>query len=284
MQAANDLSRLPTEIVVMNQQIAVLTRQIEGLSQGTIYSRMSQRVRPEHLAPNANYKVHSLESADQLRQSLERIRKDTRPLPFNHSEVFFRLHLFQLYKSPEEVFQPAVPLVIGYLEAPEAMVRRESTRLLHGLVLHRRIHMQQHIPVLTDALTRRLSDPDDRVRIEAAQVLESIGVEAGSAAARLNEIAADDDDEVAVFAALAIDAIDPQYHAVPRLQELVETRAANWEFAAEWLPEIMLPSDAEQYLETQLMQTKIPEEGYFFARILSQLKRRQMFPDEKEAP
>lgn len=280
-QAAHDLERLPTDVVVMDKQVKALTQQIER--DGYFRSQLHRRVRSEHFAAPARYTVTVPETADAFMQQLEAIRQDSRPFPYN-LEVMFRIHLFQLYQAPDGMFHEAVPAVIRFTQVPESPVRQAAVRLLHGLVLQQELRMTPHLSALVDALAERLGDADDRVRIDAIQTLESIGPEASSALERLEEIEADSDDPAAVFAALAIDAIDPQYDAVPRLQELIEQRRSEWQFAAEYLPEIVPPKDAERYFIRQIMNATAAEDIELFARILSKLGRQRMFSEQETSP
>lgn len=281
-QAVQDLERLPGDLIVMKQQIAVLTEQIE---KGAYYphGRMYLRSRPEQFTPPRGIRLRAPETADLFVQQLERIRQNRGPLPYQGNNMF-QLKLFQLYEMPDEAFHETVPAVIRFVEVPEARVRQAALWMLHGLMLKQGPRMAPHIPVLVDVITNRLSDADDLVRIQAAQALEAIGPGARSALSRLEKIEADDRDEVAVFAALAMDAIDPQYDAVPRLIDLIEKRTSDWEFAAEYLPEIAPTDVAERVLRSQMMPTAMPDDNMVFARVLSGLERRQMFAKKASTP
>ncbi|MBA2113329.1 HEAT repeat domain-containing protein [Bremerella alba] len=280
-QAVHDLERLPTEIAVMDEQIVVLTDQIEV---NRYYPDLvsSLRITAQNVIPRVYLRKRDFpESTEVFLQQLEAIREHERASRVFRTGFAFGLAC-QLISAPEHLFHEAIPRSLEYLEVPEDTVREEMIRTFHALVVYRPEQMQTHLSLLVPALVERLKDNNKLVRIAAVQALESIGLQARIALSDLQEIEANDDDPAAVFAALAIEAIDVDYQAVARLKQLVRNRKSNWELAAAILPERVSAPEAEAFLKEQLVEATHDQDRQFFARTLSQLKRRQMFPGEAE--
>lgn len=280
-EANQKLIQLPLEIDVMNRQISDLNLEIKG--DLYYYDRSKAlRVTAENVVSwwNPIPRV-PLESPEQFLKVLKAHQEIDRQ-PGRYGEVYSNGWTQQLLVTSDPVFHETIAPLIPLLEVPETGIRRELVRMFHGLVAHDRKRIELHFDVIVPALINRLNDPGERVRIEAVQALETIGLEAHLAREPLEEIAADDDDPVAIFAALALESIDPEYDAIPRLKQLVEQRKSDWECATQLLADILPPDEAEAFLTSQVSQTAITPDIELFARELNRLMRRQSFATVKE--
>lgn len=252
--------RRPLELAICEEQIVDMTQRL--LPDFFAYGRYSVWP-PTKRTPEQLFPWKAVEFLDLLHS----LPLDNPMIQGISSEHEFEVFASMIIRSPDDVYDEAITGMFLFSRSEDSNVRRGMAVAMRKELDDPRNRIEPYRGRITQELILLLNDAAPDVRREA--MLALVGAEAREALESLRSIASNQEDPIAIHAAIAVAEIDPTPHSVREVKELIVRRQEEWTDAVTKLPSLLSATEAESFLRGQYAEAKDDADRRVFVKAIN---------------